>query len=73
MSGKSFENEYHLIMKHIDITILDEDNLEKILGLSKNIILNKFIIKSEYLCYYEDLKTNISSNLIVLVKSAFEN
>jgi hypothetical protein len=51
---KSFENEYHLTMTNIDISKIDEQHPERILGPPNNIILNEFIIKNEYLCHYKN-------------------
>jgi hypothetical protein len=72
-SERSFENEYPLTMTRIDITKLDEENPEKILGLPKHIIPNSFIIKNEYLCNHGESDTSIQPHLLILVKSAVEN
>jgi len=68
-SEKSFENEYHLTMTKIDITKINEQNVEKILGPPTTFISNTFIIKNEYLCNQEDFQPH----LLILVKSAIEN
>ncbi|CAF3536636.1 unnamed protein product [Rotaria sp. Silwood1] len=70
---KSFENEYHLRMKHIDVTKIEE-NVEQVLGLPNNILPNKFIIKNKYLCGRSiDPETLIHPHLLILVKSNIEN
>ncbi|CAF1095250.1 unnamed protein product [Rotaria magnacalcarata] len=70
---RSFENEYHLRMTHIDITKLDEENPEKVLGVPKYIVSNTFIINNEYLCNNGDSETVNNPHLLILVKSAVEN
>jgi hypothetical protein len=72
-SEKSFENEYHLTMTRIDVTKIDENNPERMLGSPKNIISNIFIIKNEYLCDYGGFKSDIKPHLLILIKSAAEN
>ncbi|CAF3638816.1 unnamed protein product [Rotaria sp. Silwood1] len=72
-SERSFKNEYHLSMTQIDITKIDENNPEEILGLPKYIISNRFIINNEYLCNHENSVTIIQPHLLILVKSAVEN
>jgi hypothetical protein len=56
-------------MNKIDITKVNEENLERILGPPTNLISNTFIIKNEYLCNDE----NSPPHLVILVKSAIEN
>jgi hypothetical protein len=68
-SEKSFENEYHLAMTQIDITKINEQNVERILGPPINFLPNKFIITNEYLCNHEESQPH----LLILVKSAIEN
>jgi hypothetical protein len=61
-------------MTHIDITKIDEENPEKLLGLPKNIISNEFIIKNEYLCNHGNIETTLQQpHLLILVKSAVDN
>ncbi|CAF3007017.1 unnamed protein product [Rotaria sp. Silwood2] len=72
-SERSFENEYHLTMTQIDITKINEENPERILGLPKHIMSNKFIINNEYLCNHGNSLTVIQPHLLILVKSAVEN
>ncbi|CAF1288558.1 unnamed protein product [Adineta steineri] len=72
-SERSFENEYRLKMTHIDIRNIDEENPEKILGISTNIIAHEFIIKNEYLCHDGNQTTTNQPHLLILVKSAIEN
>jgi hypothetical protein len=66
---RSFENEYNLTMTKIDITKINEQNAERILGPPTNLISNTFIIKNEYLCNDKDQQPH----LLILVKSAIEN
>lgn len=70
---KSFENEYHLEMTHIDVKKINEENYKNILGLPKYIISNEFIINNEYLCYNDKSGRSSSPHLLILVKSAIEN
>jgi hypothetical protein len=70
---RSFENEYHLTMTNIDLTKIEEENVEQILGQPKNIISNKFIIENEYLCNHDNTETVNQPHLLILVKSAVEN
>jgi len=70
---KSFEDEYHLTMKQIDITKIEE-NPEKILGQPKNILSNRFLIENEYLCGRSlDPKTRLYPHVLILIKSNCEN
>lgn len=70
---KSFENEYHLKMIHIDVTKIEE-NVENVLGVPKNILSNEFLIKNPYLCGYSiNPETLIYPQLIILIKSNIEN
>lgn len=68
-SEKSFENEYRLTMTKIDITKINEDNVEYVLGPSTNLISNNFLIKNEYLCN----QNKSQPHLLILVKSSIEN
>ncbi|UJR24031.1 hypothetical protein I4U23_026996 [Adineta vaga] len=72
-SEKSFQNEYSLTMTKIDLTKLDEEYPEKILGVPKYILSNDFIIKNQYLCHKENVQINSEPHLLILVKSAIQN
>ncbi|CAF2519917.1 unnamed protein product [Rotaria sp. Silwood2] len=70
---KSFEDEYHLNMKHIDVTKIEE-NVEQVLGSPNNILSNEFLIKNEYLCGRSlNPETLIHPHLLILIKSNLEN
>ena len=70
---KSFENEYYLTIKQIDVTKIEE-NAENILGPPKNYLSNRFLIPNEYLCGRSfDPNTRIYPHIIILVKSTCEN
>jgi hypothetical protein len=70
---KSFEDEYHLTMTHIDITKAEENPYE-VLGPPKNILSNQFLIENEYLCGRSpDPETRVYPHLIILVKSSCQN
>ncbi len=68
-SEKSFKDEYHLTMTKIDLTKIDEEHPENVLGEAKYILPNKFLIKNQYLC--NDKQSH--PHLLILVKSAIEN
>jgi hypothetical protein len=68
---KSFQNEYHLTISHIDIRKLERD--EEYLGPPNNILPNSFLISNKYLCGKGDMKAMEQPHLIIFVKSAIEN
>src|SRR5690348_11786818 len=64
-SEKSFEDEYHLTMTHIDITQAEENSYE-ILGPPKNILSTRFLIENEYLCGRSlDPETRLYPHLLI--------
>jgi hypothetical protein len=70
---KSFEDEYHLTMTHIDVTKIEENPYE-VLGSPKNIVSNRFLIENEYLCGRSlNPETRPFPHLLILVKSSCEN
>jgi hypothetical protein len=70
---KSFEDEYHLTMTHIDITKAEENPYE-VLGPPKNILSNQFLIENQYLCgRSSDPETRVFPHLIILVKSSCQH
>ncbi len=70
---KSFETEYHLTMTHIDVTQIEED-AEKVLGPSINVLSNQYLITNQYLCGRSpDPETRLYPHLIIFVKSFSEN
>jgi hypothetical protein len=70
---KSFEDEYYLTIKQIDITKIEE-NTEEVLGPPKNYLSNRFLIANEYLCGRSlDPNTRLYPHILILIKSNCEN
>lgn len=70
---KSFRDEYHLIMTHIDV-VKAEINPIEVLGQPTNILSNQFLIENPYLCgRSSDPETRLYPHLIILVKSFTKN
>lgn len=70
---KSFENEYHLKMKHLDAVKMMK-NAEKYYGRATNLLSTQFLIKNEYLCGRSlDPEAKIFPHLLIFVKSFVRN
>jgi hypothetical protein len=72
-SERSFYSDYPLTMNRIDLNRIDRDHPEKVLGPSKYILPNEFLVKNEHRCDQQGTSDGQQCHIIILVKSAIDN